>query len=74
MCNSTGHYGAFLGKTPVPSVLCLPLLCRKTSAKEYILSAKWENAERNETSQTREDNNSLAMKQSVQPLDPPQRL
>ena len=54
-------------KTPT-HILHLPFVCRKTSAKN-----KWEKTQKEENSQVRWNNNTLAIKQSQGPLVLPQR-
>ena len=51
----------------------LPAICLyKDFSQRILLIRQWENAERKENSQVRQNNNSLAFKQSRRPLDPPQ--
>lgn len=59
--------------TPPPNILCLPFLCRKLLIKEQKESKKWENTEKKETSQARQ-NNTSAINQSQGLLVPPEEL
>ena len=57
---------------PYPHVLHLPLVYKKALVKEYIESKKWEYAEVKENGKIRQNNSSLATKQSQGPLIPSQ--
>ena len=60
-------------KDLVPHILCLPFVCGRTLAKEYVWSEKWEHAETKENSQ-RDQRISLTVKYSQGPLVPSQGL